>query len=98
MTAYLNGKQSRKKVEYAEIELSDEIDEEKMKDYVQKKASLKEEIDKMEQEKENLKIKRKEAGKYIEFKDLPEEEKYYKFKGDRKHLIDTIKMAISEPL
>ena len=49
----INGKQSRKKVEYAEIELSYEIDEEKMKDYVQKKASLKEEIDKMEQEKEN---------------------------------------------
>ena len=88
----INGKQSRKKIEYAEIELSDEIDEEKMKDYVQKKASLKEEIDKMEEEKENLKIKRKETGKYIEFKDLPEEEQYKRFKGDRKHLIDTIKM------
>jgi hypothetical protein len=63
-----------------------------MKDYIQKNASLKEKIDKMEQEKENLKIQRKETGKYIEFKDLPEEQQYNKFKGDRKHLIDKIKM------
>jgi hypothetical protein len=75
----INGKQSRKKVEYADIELSDEIDEDKMKEYVQKKASLKEEIDKMEQEKENLKIQRKETGKYIEFRNLPEAKQYKRF-------------------
>ena len=30
----------------------------------------------MEQEKENLKIQRKETGKYIEFRNLPEAKQY----------------------
>lgn len=88
----LNSKLSRKKSEYGDLILKQEIEENEIKDYVQKKSELKDDIDRMVNEVEELKSKRKEAGKHIPFSELPTGEKFQELKKSGKQFIDTIKM------
>jgi hypothetical protein len=88
----LNGRLSRKKVEYADLVLEKNIEERRVKDFVRDKASLKEEIDEMEASISSFKKKRKEVGKHIPFSELAEAEKFRKQKSETKQFVDTIKM------
>jgi len=88
----LNSKLSRKTSEYGKLILKQEIEENEIKDYVQKKSELKDDIDRMGNEIKELKSKRKEAGKHIPFSELPTGEKFQELKKSGKQFIDTIKM------
>lgn len=88
----LNGKLSRKKSEYGDLILKQEIEENEIKDYVQKKSELKEDINSMDYEIEELKSKRKEVGKHIPFSELPAGKKFKELKKSSKQFIDTVKM------
>lgn len=89
----INGKLSRKKAEYGDLILKQEIEENEIKDYVQKKSELKEDIDSMDDNIEKLKSKRKEVGKHITFSELPEGEKFKGLRKSGKQFIDTVKMV-----
>ena len=85
-------KLSRKKAEYGDLLLIDEIEEQKVKDFVNKKSECKDDIDKLDQEISALKIERKETTKHITFAELPENEKFDQFRKGGKQFLDTIKM------
>jgi hypothetical protein len=87
-----NSKLSRKKSVYGDLILKQEIEENEIKDYVQKKSELKDDIDRMGNEIKELKSKRKEAGKHIPFSELPTGERFQELKKSGKQFIDTIKM------
>ncbi|MCP4756015.1 MAG: hypothetical protein GY866_34575, partial [Proteobacteria bacterium] len=86
------GKLSRMKAKYGNIVYKDEIKDNKIQNYVQKKSLLLEEIQDMEKELEELKVVRKKEGKHIEFSKLSEDQKFKEFKKSGKQFIDTIKM------
>lgn len=88
----LNGKLYRKKVEYADLVLENNIEEQGIKDFVRDKATLKEEIDEMEVSISEFKKKRKDIGKHILFSELEESEKFRRQKSETKQFVDTIKM------
>ena len=83
---------SRKTSDYGNLILKQEIEEDEIKDYVQKKSELKDDIDRMSNEIKELKSKRKEAGKHIPFSELPTGERFQELKKSGKQFIDTIKM------
>jgi hypothetical protein len=87
-----NGKLSRKKVEYSDLILETDAEEKEIKDYVQRKSKLRETIEGMKVEIENLKTKRKNVSKHVVFSELPESEKFNKLKKSGKQFFDTIKM------
>lgn len=87
-----NAKLSRKKAEYATLILESNIDEAKVQDYVQKKSELKEFIESLEQEIEELKTQRKDIDKHISFSQLQEGEKFKTLKKSGKQFMDTVKM------
>jgi hypothetical protein len=87
-----NSKLARKRAEYGALILESEIEENKVKDYVQKKSDLKEIIESMQKEIEELKIQRKDIDKHINFSQLPEGEQFKTLKKSGKQFIDTIKM------
>ena len=82
----------RKKTEFAGITLEDEIDQEHVQEYEQKKGALLEEIRQLENKLEHVKLERKKHPQHVLFKDLPEEHKFQQLRSSGKHLIDTIKM------
>jgi hypothetical protein len=88
LTSVLN----RNKAKFAGITLEGQIDSEKIEKYKQIKGDLLEEINKLQNQINELKVERKKNPKYIHFKDLPDEYKFQQLKSHGKHLIDTIKM------
>ncbi len=88
----LNSKLSREKVKYADLVLDEEIEEKKIKTFVQTKTAMKEEIDKMNENIINLKEERKGVGKHISFTELPDNEKFKQKKNNSKQFLDTVKM------
>ena len=87
-----NGKLSRKKTEYADLILETNAEEKEIKDYVQRKSELRETIEGIKVEIENLKTKRKKVSKHVTFSELPESEKFNELKKSGKQFFDTIKM------
>jgi len=87
-----NSKLSRKRAEYGALILGSEIEEKKVKDYVQKKSELKEIIESLQKEIEEFKTQRKDIDKHINFSQLPEGEQFKTLKRSGKQFIDTIKM------
>jgi hypothetical protein len=87
-----NSKLSRKRAEYGALILGSEIEEKKVQDYVQKKSELKETIESLQKEIEELKTQRKGIDKHICFSQLPEGEQFKTLKKSGKQFIDTIKM------
>lgn len=88
-----NGKLSRKKAEFGCLMLEGELKEENMEVYIRRKSELQEDMSAMENKIEKLKEKRKASSKHIEFKDLPDIEKFLSISTDKKHIVDTIKMV-----
>lgn len=89
----ITGMLNRHKTKFATLELKDtSIDEEKMRKYIKKKSELKEEIEVLEKEIEEIKQSKSSVNRKITFKELPESEKFTNVINDRKHFLDTIKM------
>jgi hypothetical protein len=84
-------KLSRLKVKYADL-IIQKLEEKHLKSISQKKASIKEQIEDLTAQVESLKRERKETPKKIQFKDLPESEKFKKFSGGDKQVVDCVKM------
>ncbi len=88
----LNAKLIRKKAEYCDLMLQDEIEEKKVKKFVHKKSKCKDAKDKLEQEISVLKKERKETAKHITISELPKNEKFDQLKKSGKQFLDTVKM------
>ncbi len=85
-------KLSRKKAEYGALIYKGEIEEKRIKQYVQKKSELQEGIETLERKIETLKHKRKETTRHISFAELPETEQFKSLKKSGKQFSDVIKM------
>lgn len=87
-----NAKLARRCADYGALIIEGEMDEDKIKQYVQKKSELKETIETLKEEIETLKEKRKETDKHILFSELPEDKQFKNLKKSGKQFVDTIKM------
>jgi len=86
---------SRKRAQFAATALETapgSQDSAALQQYQSVPADLVEEIQRLEHELDELKAKRKQTGKHIAFKDLPEAEKFRVLAPTRKRFMDTIKM------
>jgi hypothetical protein len=87
-----NSKLSRKRAEYGALILKSDIEEDKVKDYVQKKSELKAIIESLQEEVEVLRAEKKQKDKHIDFSQLPESDQFKIFKKSGKQFMDSIKM------
>ena len=87
-----NSKLTRKKAEYAEMVLNEDISDKNIKKYVKKKTELQEHIQTEEEIIAKLKNEKNEIAKHIVISELPESEKFTRFRKGGKLIIDTIKM------
>lgn len=85
-------KLSRKKLEFANISLKQSLNDANMAEFEVKKSSLREEIQWLETELDELKEQRKNMAKHLSLTELPPSERFKQFSPTRKQFIDTIKM------
>jgi hypothetical protein len=83
---------SRQLVEFAEMQLPQELEPEQVQDYELSKGQLQQAIEKRRQDIEQLKARRKVIAKHILLKDLPEQDRFQQLRSERKHFLDTIKL------
>ena len=79
---------------FAEMTIHPENEDkpEKFKKWLEKKAELLEEIEKIEYQLNNLKVKLKKTSKHITWGELGEKDKFLRLQPGRKRLMDTIRM------
>jgi len=77
---------------FGDIELHPETDQEKLKKQIKEKAKLRKEINALEKEIKDIKEKRSDVSKHIDFKDLPDDAKFKKHNSNNRLLLNTIKM------
>ncbi len=87
-----NGLLNRKIKEYGQINYEEVIDSNESENFILKKLMVIDEIEFLKKEVSNLKEVRSKLPKKIEFKDLPEEERFKSLCTQSKHFIDTVKM------
>ena len=87
-----NTKLQKLRAKFGEITLDDEIREDKVKSYQEKKSQLQEDIIISREELKELKAQRGQTRKRIKFSELEQEEKFKAVYNQRKHFIDTIKL------
>jgi len=68
-------------------------DSEQYENWLEKMAELYNDIEHLEQESAEIKIRLKGTAKYIEWKDLKDDEKFHQLKPARKQLMDTVRMV-----
>jgi hypothetical protein len=83
---------NRKIVEFGAINLDDDIEPEKVEAFAQRKSDLIEAIAQLQQEIDELKLKRRATKRHITYNELPEDARFVRLSTQSKHLIDTIKM------
>jgi transposase len=88
----VTSKLNRRKAKFGEMGLHPEIDDRKLNRWKKKKEQLVEEIERFEHELNNIKQQQKETPRHLDWKELPEEQKFERLKPSRKHLVDTVKM------
>lgn len=88
----LKGKLTPRQARFAALTLHPETDEVQVSKWEQKKAELREEIQQLEHELEEVKQQLKATPKHLEWDDMPEEEKFERLAPSRKRLMDTVKM------
>lgn len=89
----LTSKLTNQRAKFANLELHPELgNTKKIEDWQKKKAELVEEIEHLEHELEETKLKIKETPKHIFAEDLPEEYAFEQLRPSRKLLMDTVKM------
>jgi hypothetical protein len=87
-----NGLLSRQLVEFAEIQLPQDLEPEQVQAYELSKGQLQQAIENRRQEIEQLKAQRKAVAKHILLKDLPEQDRFQQLRAEKKHFLDTIKL------
>jgi hypothetical protein len=87
-----NGLLSRELVQFAKIQLPQEMEPAQVEAYQQKKGHLQQVIEERRQQIKQLKDQRKAIPKHIEVKDLPEQDRFQRLRSEKKHFIDTIKL------
>lgn len=85
-------KLSRLKVMFTDIELTGDIEPQRVELYTHKKATLQQSIEELTQKVTQLKEERKKIQRHIKIKDLPPDQQFKALRFESKHLIDTIKM------
>jgi hypothetical protein len=83
---------SRELVQFAQIQLPQEMEPQEVQAYERKKGQLQQAIEERRQQIEQLKDQRKANPKHIEVKDLPEQDRFRRLRSEKKHFIDTIKL------
>jgi hypothetical protein len=87
-----NGLLSRELLQFAQIQLSQEMEPEQVETYQRNKGQLQQAIENRRQQIDQLKLQRKGVAKHIEIKDLPEQDRFHRLRAHKKHFIDTIKL------
>ena len=87
-----NGLLSRELVQFAEIQLPQEMEPPQVEAYQRKKGQLQQAIEERRHRIEQLKAQRKALPKHIEIKDLPDKDRFQRLRSEKKHFIDTIKL------
>jgi hypothetical protein len=83
----------KKEAQYGMLSIPGEITPKNVEQFEQKKAALIDEITALKTVVNDLKQKRKATPRHIEFKQLPNEQKFKRLHQKSKYLIDTIKMV-----
>lgn len=86
------GQLTRKQAIFGQATLDEKLRSHDIAQYQQQKGELKEQIEFLESDLENLKQRRKKTSKHIEIGQLPEKERFRKLAPARKQFIDTIRM------
>jgi hypothetical protein len=86
------GKLARHLANFAAITLEQPIEPKHVEPFLQRKATLQEEIETLQRELDTLKAKRKATPHHITIEELPEEARFRQLSTQSKHLVDTIKM------
>jgi hypothetical protein len=87
-----NGLLSPQLVEFAEIQLPQDLEPEQVQVYQLRKGQLQQAIENRQQEIHHLKAQRKAVAKHIQLKELPEQERFQQLRAEKKHFLDTIKL------
>ena len=87
-----NAKLSRKKVEFADINLTEGLSDADMAEFEVKKSTLKEEIYWQQAEVDELKKQQKDTDKHLRLDELPQSERFKQIMPIQKQFVDTIKM------
>lgn len=82
----------RKKRELGRLVLKEQPTAREIERHIEKAAALGEQIERETGETEKLKAERKQVGKHIQIKDLPEEERFQKLAHRSKHFIDILRI------
>jgi len=86
------GKRHRLHAQFGALALSEELSENEIQNYQQRKGELQEQIQHLDVEIETLKQQRHETAHHIPVASLPEQERFTRLRTERKHFLDTIKM------
>jgi len=88
----LNGQLSRKLAKFGAMNLEEPIEPPAVEAFLEKKSSLQETIEHLQNKIQELKAKRKEVPRHTTVKGLPEKDRFEQLSTQSKHLIDTLKM------
>ena len=86
------GQRSRLAAQFGALALSEDPSESQVQGFQQRKGHLREEIQVLDLQINNLKQLRKKTEHHIPVKSLPEEDRFTRLRTERKHFIDTLKM------
>jgi hypothetical protein len=86
------GQRHRLAAQFGALALSEDPTESELHGFQQRKGHMREEIENLDLEIDNLKQLRKNTRHHIPVKSLPEEDRFTRLRTERKHFIDTIKM------
>jgi hypothetical protein len=86
------GQRHRLQAQFGALALSEDLSEEDVQIYEQRKGQLQEQIQHLDLDIDRLKQQRKHTAHHIPVKSLPEEERFTRLRGERKYFLDTIKM------
>src|ERR1039458_3099632 len=77
---------------FGALALSEDPSDSQVQGFQQRKGQMREEIQALDLEIDNLKQQRKKTAHHIPVKSLPEEDRFTRLRTERKHFIDTLKM------
>jgi hypothetical protein len=86
------GQRHRQAAQFGALALSEDPSDSQVQGFQQRKGQLREEIQALDLEIDNLKQQRKNTEHHIPVKSLPEEDRFTRLRTERKHFIDTLKL------
>ena len=86
------GQRHRQAAQFGALALSEDPTNSEVQGFQQRKAHLRDEIESLDLQIDQLKQSRKDTPHHIPVKLLPEEDRFTRLRTERKHFVDTIKM------